>query len=48
VFFFLFVNVFFLFGKKKEKVVPRGVPVATVGLDNGENAGHLALRILGK
>ncbi|MFH1788068.1 MAG: AIR carboxylase family protein [Candidatus Altiarchaeota archaeon] len=28
--------------------MPKGVPVATVGIDNGENAGHLALRILGK
>jgi len=28
--------------------MPKGVPVATVGVDNGENAGHLALRILGK
>jgi 5-(carboxyamino)imidazole ribonucleotide mutase len=27
--------------------MPKGVPVATVGIDNGENAGHLALRILG-
>jgi 5-(carboxyamino)imidazole ribonucleotide mutase len=26
--------------------MPRGVPVACVGIDNGENAGHLALRIL--
>lgn len=25
---------------------PPGVPVATVGLDNAKNAGHLALRIL--
>jgi 5-(carboxyamino)imidazole ribonucleotide mutase len=25
---------------------PSGVPVATVGLDNARNAGHLALRIL--
>ena len=28
--------------------VPPGVPVATVGIDNGSNAAHLALRILGK
>lgn len=28
--------------------MPKGVPVATVGIDNGQNAGHLALRILGK
>ena len=28
--------------------MPRGVPVACVGIDNGENAAHLALRILGK
>ncbi len=27
--------------------MPRGVPVACVGIDNGENAAHLALRILG-
>lgn len=26
--------------------VPKGVPVATVGIDNGENAAHLAKRIL--
>ncbi|VVB52143.1 N5-carboxyaminoimidazole ribonucleotide mutase [uncultured archaeon] len=26
--------------------MPKGVPVACVGIDNGENAGHLALRIL--
>lgn len=26
--------------------MPRGVPVATVGIDNGENAAYLALRIL--
>jgi 5-(carboxyamino)imidazole ribonucleotide mutase len=26
--------------------MPPGVPVATVGLDNAKNAGHLALRIL--
>ena len=26
--------------------LPRGVPVATVGVDNGENAAHLAKRIL--
>ncbi len=28
--------------------MPRGVPVACVGIDNGENAAYLALRILGK
>ena len=28
--------------------MPRGVPVACVGIDNGENAAHLALRMLGK
>ncbi|HQD27020.1 5-(carboxyamino)imidazole ribonucleotide mutase [Methanoculleus thermophilus] len=26
--------------------MPRGVPVACVGVDNGENAAHLAIRIL--
>jgi 5-(carboxyamino)imidazole ribonucleotide mutase len=26
--------------------MPAGVPVASVGIDNGENAAHLALRIL--
>ena len=26
--------------------MPRGVPVATVGIGNAENAAHLALRIL--
>jgi len=26
--------------------MPRGVPVACVGIDNGENAAHLAIRIL--
>ena len=26
--------------------MPSGVPVATVGIDNGKNAAHLALRIL--
>ncbi len=26
--------------------MPKGVPVATVGIDNGANAAHLALRIL--
>ncbi len=26
--------------------MPKGVPVACVGIDNGENAAHLALRIL--
>ena len=28
--------------------MPKGVPVACVGIDNGVNAGLLALRILGK
>jgi len=28
--------------------LPSGVPVATVGIDNGKNAAHLALRILGR
>jgi len=28
--------------------MPKGVPVACVGIDSGENAAHLALRILGK
>jgi 5-(carboxyamino)imidazole ribonucleotide mutase len=28
--------------------MPPGVPVAAVGIDAGANAGHLALRILGK
>ncbi|MFH1126354.1 MAG: AIR carboxylase family protein [Candidatus Altiarchaeota archaeon] len=28
--------------------MPKGVPVACVGIDNGYNAGLLALRILGK
>lgn len=28
--------------------MPPGVPVATVGIDNGSNAAHLALRIIGK
>lgn len=28
--------------------MPKGVPVATVGIDNGANAAHLALRIIGK
>ncbi|MFW9959866.1 MAG: phosphoribosylformylglycinamidine cyclo-ligase [Candidatus Thorarchaeota archaeon] len=27
--------------------MPKGVPVATVGIDNGQNAAHLATRILG-
>jgi 5-(carboxyamino)imidazole ribonucleotide mutase len=27
--------------------MPRGVPVACVGIDNGDNAAHLAIRILG-
>lgn len=27
--------------------MPKGVPVATVGIDNGENAAYLAMRILG-
>ena len=26
--------------------MPKGVPVACVGLDNGQNAAHLAIRIL--
>ena len=26
--------------------MPKGVPVATVGIDNGQNAAHLAVRIL--
>ncbi len=26
--------------------MPKGIPVACVGVDNGENAAHLALRIL--
>lgn len=26
--------------------MPKGVPVATVGIDNGENAAYLAIRIL--
>ena len=26
--------------------MPKGVPVATVGIDNGDNAAHLAIRIL--
>jgi len=26
--------------------LPSGIPVATVGIDNGKNAAHLALRIL--
>jgi len=26
--------------------MPKGVPVATVGIDNAENAAHLAIRIL--
>jgi phosphoribosylcarboxyaminoimidazole (NCAIR) mutase len=26
--------------------MPPGVPVASVGLDNAKNAGHLALRIV--
>ncbi|MHA1743094.1 MAG: AIR carboxylase family protein, partial [Candidatus Heimdallarchaeota archaeon] len=26
--------------------MPSGVPVATVGIDNGKNAAHLAIRIL--
>jgi phosphoribosylaminoimidazole carboxylase PurE protein len=29
-------------------MLPPGVPVATVGIDNGQNAAHLALRILGR
>lgn len=28
--------------------MPPGVPVAAVGIDNGKNAAHLALRILGR
>ena len=28
--------------------MPKGVPVAAVGIDNGQNAAHLAARILGK
>ncbi|MBN1785693.1 MAG: 5-(carboxyamino)imidazole ribonucleotide mutase [Candidatus Methanofastidiosa archaeon] len=28
--------------------MPKGVPVACVGIDNGQNAAYLALRILGK
>ena len=28
--------------------MPKGVPVACVGVNNGQNAAHLALRILGK
>lgn len=28
--------------------MPPGVPVAAVGIDNGRNAAHLALRILGR
>jgi len=28
--------------------MPKGVPVATVGIDNGTNGAHLALRILGQ
>jgi 5-(carboxyamino)imidazole ribonucleotide mutase len=28
--------------------MPKGVPVACVGIDNGENAAYLALRILAK
>ncbi len=27
--------------------MPKGVPVACVGIDNGENAAYLAVRILG-
>ncbi len=27
--------------------MPKGVPVATVGIDNGHNAAYLAIRILG-
>ncbi len=27
--------------------MPKGVPVACVGIDNGDNAAHLAMRILG-
>jgi 5-(carboxyamino)imidazole ribonucleotide mutase len=29
-------------------MMPAGVPVAAVGIDGGANAGHLALRILGR
>jgi len=29
-------------------MLPPGVPVATVGIDNGQNAARLALRILGR
>jgi phosphoribosylaminoimidazole carboxylase PurE protein len=29
-------------------MMPPGVPVATVGIDSGANAAHLALRILGR
>lgn len=29
-------------------MLPPGVPVAAVGIDNGANAAHLALRILGR
>jgi 5-(carboxyamino)imidazole ribonucleotide mutase len=28
--------------------MPKGVPVACVGVDNGANAAHLALRIIGR
>ncbi len=28
--------------------MPKGVPVACVGIDNGQNAAHLAMRILNK
>ncbi len=28
--------------------MPKGVPVACVGIDNGENAAHLAIRLLRK
>jgi len=28
--------------------MPKGVPVATVGIDNAENAAHLAIRILNR
>jgi len=27
--------------------MPKGVPVACVGIDNGENAAYLAMRIIG-
>ena len=27
--------------------MPKGIPVATVGIDNGQNAAYLAIRILG-